>query len=58
MANKKLNSGEELKLKLARKVCEKYADAECELKFNSTFELLVAVILSAQCTDMPYSGSL
>ena len=23
----------------------------CELQFNSTFELLVAVILSAQCTD-------
>ena len=36
---------------LARRVCEKYADAECELKFKSTFELLVAVILSAQCTD-------
>ena len=28
-----------------------YHDAECELKFNSNFELLVAVILSAQCTD-------
>ncbi|MBQ7453117.1 MAG: endonuclease III [Clostridia bacterium] len=28
-----------------------YEDAECELNFNSTFELLVAVILSAQCTD-------
>lgn len=28
-----------------------YPDAECELNFNSTFELLVAVILSAQCTD-------
>lgn len=25
--------------------------AKCELKFNSTFELLIAVILSAQCTD-------
>ncbi|MBQ7579658.1 MAG: endonuclease III [Clostridia bacterium] len=30
---------------------EKYKNAECELKFSSTFELLVAVILSAQCTD-------
>ena len=30
---------------------EKYKDAQCELKFSSTFELLVAVILSAQCTD-------
>ncbi|MBE7075066.1 MAG: endonuclease III [Clostridiales bacterium] len=30
---------------------ELYPDAQCELKYNSTFELLVAVILSAQCTD-------
>ena len=28
-----------------------HPQAECELNFNSTFELLVAVILSAQCTD-------
>ena len=28
-----------------------HPNAECELNFNSTFELLVAVILSAQCTD-------
>ena len=28
-----------------------FPDAVCELKFGSTFELLVAVILSAQCTD-------
>ena len=30
---------------------KKYPNAESELVFNSTFELLVAVILSAQCTD-------
>lgn len=30
---------------------ELFPTAYCELKFNSTFELLVAVILSAQCTD-------
>ncbi len=30
---------------------EKYKDAKCELNFSSNFELLVAVILSAQCTD-------
>ena len=30
---------------------EYFPDAECELKFNSDFELLVDVILSAQCTD-------
>lgn len=28
-----------------------YPDAHCELDFKSDFELLVAVILSAQCTD-------
>ena len=30
---------------------ELFPTAYCELKFNSTFELLIAVILSAQCTD-------
>lgn len=29
----------------------KYPAAECELSYKSPFELLVAVILSAQCTD-------
>ena len=28
-----------------------HPDAECELNYNTPFELLVAVILSAQCTD-------
>lgn len=28
-----------------------YPDARCELNFRTAFELLVAVILSAQCTD-------
>jgi len=28
-----------------------YPDAHCELNYTSDFELLVAVILSAQCTD-------
>lgn len=28
-----------------------HPNAECELNFNSPFELLIAVILSAQCTD-------
>lgn len=28
-----------------------YPDAHCELDYGSVFELLVAVILSAQCTD-------
>ena len=30
---------------------ELYPDATCELEFGSAFELLIAVILSAQCTD-------
>lgn len=28
-----------------------YPDADCELEFSSPYQLLVAVILSAQCTD-------
>ena len=28
-----------------------YKDARCSLNFNTPFELLIAVILSAQCTD-------
>ena len=28
-----------------------YPDAKCSLDFTSPFEMLVAVILSAQCTD-------
>lgn len=31
---------------------ELYPDAECELNYGSPFELLVATILSAQCTDV------
>ncbi|MFD2168778.1 endonuclease III [Tumebacillus lipolyticus] len=30
---------------------EMYPDAHCELLYNNPFELLIAVILSAQCTD-------
>ena len=30
---------------------ELFPEAKCELHFSSTYELLVAVILSAQCTD-------
>lgn len=32
-------------------LCRRYPDAHCELKYNNDFELLVAVILSAQTTD-------
>lgn len=30
---------------------ETYPDAKCSLDFNTPFQLLIAVILSAQCTD-------
>lgn len=31
---------------------ETYPDAECELNYTTPFELLIATILSAQCTDV------
>ena len=36
---------------LIRRLPEIYPDAHCELVFSNPFELLVATILSAQCTD-------
>lgn len=35
-----------------RLLCKTYPDAECELTFKNDFELLIAVILSAQTTDV------
>lgn len=32
-------------------LCRTYPDADCELNYDSDFQLLIAVILSAQCTD-------
>ncbi|WP_017727986.1 endonuclease III [Halalkalibacterium ligniniphilum] len=32
-------------------IAEMYPDAECELHHSNPFELLIAVVLSAQCTD-------
>jgi endonuclease-3 len=37
---------------LLDKLEELYPDAECELNYTSPFELLIATILSAQCTDV------
>lgn len=34
-----------------RELAREYPDAECSLTFRNPFELLVATILSAQCTD-------
>lgn len=38
-------------LALHEKLSERFSDAECELNHSSVFELLVATVLSAQCTD-------
>ena len=38
-------------LEILNKFDELYVNPECELVFSSDYELLVAVILSAQCTD-------
>ena len=38
-------------INIIKKLKQAYPDAKCSLDFNTPFELLVAVILSAQCTD-------
>jgi endonuclease III len=38
--------------KIAQRLAEQYPDATCSLDFQSPLELLVATILSAQCTDV------
>lgn len=38
--------------KINRILAEAYPDARCELDFENPFELIVAVVLSAQCTDV------
>jgi endonuclease III len=36
---------------IARRLARQYPDAQCALSFTSPLELLIATILSAQCTD-------
>lgn len=54
-ASKKASKKPHVDKKTAKKImdalCERYPDADCELTFDSTWQLLTAVILSAQCTD-------
>lgn len=38
-------------LAINRKLAQMYPDAKCSLNFTSPYQLLVATILSAQCTD-------
>ena len=37
--------------RIIQRLAEVYPDARCELDFETPFQLLVATILSAQCTD-------
>lgn len=37
--------------KLLEKLDESYPNVDCELNYGNVFELLISVILSAQCTD-------
>jgi len=43
--------GSERAVKILDKLAERYSDAKCELDYRTPFELLIAVMLSAQCTD-------
>jgi endonuclease-3 len=38
-------------LRIVRALARAYPDAECALHFETPFQLLIATILSAQCTD-------
>ena len=55
MAKSDYNATDDAKKKHARKIvrglAKTYPDAECALHHDSPFQLLVATILSAQCTD-------
>jgi endonuclease III len=37
--------------KMYRVLSKSYPNVRCELDFNNPFQLLVATVLSAQCTD-------
>src|SRR5690606_37416752 len=37
--------------RILQRLSETYPDARCALNFSTPFELLVATVLSAQCTD-------
>jgi len=46
-----MNKKQDVLNKLVEFLDRNYSDAECTLKFSSPFQLLIATILSAQCTD-------
>ncbi|EHQ90243.1 endonuclease III [Desulfosporosinus youngiae] len=47
----KIGSNEPVSQFICDALQERFPDAHCELEYNTPFELLVATILSAQCTD-------
>lgn len=51
-----LDSREEQAIELLDRLYERYPDPEISLDFSTRFELLVAVVLSAQCTDERVNG--
>ena len=51
MAAKSKTALKERALRIADRLIRAYPDARCRLNFSSPFELLVATILAAQCTD-------
>jgi len=46
-----MSAEQSLARSIYRILTKEYPDARCELDFNSPLELLVATVLSAQCTD-------
>ena len=46
ISDKQMRAGE-----IIKRLKKEYPDAHCELNHSNAFELLVATILSAQCTD-------
>ena len=51
MPRESLAAKEQRARRIARELARAYPNAECALHFESPFQLLVATILSAQCTD-------
>jgi endonuclease-3 len=48
----KITAEASLARSIYRILTKEYPDARCELDFNSPLELLIATVLSAQCTDI------
>ena len=42
---------ENIVIKIIEILKQAYPDAKCSLNFTTPFEMLIAVMLSAQCTD-------